>query len=357
MEDYPRPRLVVSRCLELAACRYNGATIRAPLVRRLEPYVELVPICPEVEVGLGVPRDPVRLVSPGDPPGGGGALARRELRMVQPKSGRDLTAAMNSFSDDFLSRVEPVEGFLLKSRSPSCGIKDTKVYTDAEEPMPLGKDAGLFARAVLDRFGDRAVEDEGRLTNFRLRHHFLTKLFTLARIRTLEDGGRMRDLVELHARHKLLLMAYHQTCMRRMGRLVGSSDGLPFPELLAAYRRELGTALARPGEVGRHPGHGMEQRGRRRRRALGCGSDEEDRQQREEQRGGNEDLEESAAGHGRSLPRGAAPGNGKAMGPPDRGGTQGPGLAAFGGPTRRTTPSRRAPADGRRGLSPSCIRR
>jgi uncharacterized protein YbgA (DUF1722 family)/uncharacterized protein YbbK (DUF523 family) len=252
MEDYPRPRLVVSRCLELAACRYNGATIRAPLVRRLEPYVELVPICPEVEVGLGVPRDPVRLVSPGDPPGGGGALARRELRMVQPKSGRDLTAAMNSFSDDFLSRVEPVEGFLLKSRSPSCGIKDTKVYTDAEEPMPLGKDAGLFARAVLDRFGDRAVEDEGRLTNFRLRHHFLTKLFTLARIRTLEDGGRMRDLVELHTRHKLLLMAYHQTCMRRMGRLVGSSDGLPFPELLAAYRRELGTALARPARTPSH---------------------------------------------------------------------------------------------------------
>lgn len=252
MEDHPRPRLVVSKCLELAACRYNGATIRAPLVRCLEPFVELVPICPEVEIGLGVPRDPVRLVSSG----GGGPLARREVRMVQPKTGRDLTAAMSEFSDEFLSRVEPVEGFLLKSRSPSCGIKDTKVYTDAEEPMHSSKvgakDAGLFARAVLERFGDRAVEDEGRLTNFRLRHHFLTKLFTLARVRSLEDGGRMRDLVELHARHKLLLMAYHQTAMRRMGRLVGNADGLPFPELLAAYRRELGTALARPARVPSH---------------------------------------------------------------------------------------------------------
>lgn len=253
MEPYPRPRLVVSQCLELAACRYNGATIRAPLVRRLEPFVELVPICPEVEIGLGVPRDPVRLVAlggvaPGETPS--------ELRMVQPSTGRDLTEAMRSFSEEFLSRVEPVDGFLLKSRSPSCGIKDTKYYTDAEPPMPLGKDAGLFARAVLERFGDRAIEDEGRLTNLRLRHHFLTQLFTLARLRAVAravgESGRLRDLVEFHARHKLLLMAYHQTAMRRMGRLVGNADRLPVHELLGAYRQELAVALARPARAASH---------------------------------------------------------------------------------------------------------
>lgn len=253
MEPYPRPRLVVSRCLELAPCRYNGATIRAPLVLRLEPFVELVPICPEVEIGLGVPRDPVRLLALG---GAAPGETPARLRMVQPSTGRDLTEAMASFSDDFLSRVEPVDGFLLKSRSPSCGLEDTKYYTDAEQPMPLGKDAGLFARAVLDRFGDRAVEDEGRLTNHRIRHHFLTQLFTLARLRAVAravaDSGRLGDLVEFHARHKLLLMAYHQTAMRRMGRLVGNADGLPVPDLLAAYRRELATALARPARPASH---------------------------------------------------------------------------------------------------------
>jgi len=239
--EHPRPRLVVSRCLDLAPCRYNGATIRAPWVRRLEPFVELVPVCPEVEIGLGTPRDPVRLVVVG-----------AETRMVQPSTGRDLTAEMTSFSAAFLDRAGPVEGFLLKSRSPSCGIKDTKTYTDAEQPMPAGKGAGLFAGAVLERFGDRAVEDEGRLTNFRLRHHFLTKMFALARLRRLEDGGRLRDLVTFHARHKLLLMAYREAAMRRMGRQVADGAGRPFTELLADYRTLLGKALAQPARASAH---------------------------------------------------------------------------------------------------------
>lgn len=238
---HPRPRLVVSRCLELEACRYNGVSIRAPWVRRLEPFVDLVPVCPEVEIGLGVPRDPVRLVVLGD-----------ETRMVQPSTDRDLTEAMTTFSRDFLDRVEPVDGFLLKSRSPSCGIKDTKLHTAAEPSMPAGKGAGLFAGAVLERFGDRAVEDEGRLTNFRLRHHFLIQLFTLARVRRLADGGRIRDLVSFHARHKLLLMAYRETALRRMGRLVADGAVRPFADVLADYRELLARALARPARASAH---------------------------------------------------------------------------------------------------------
>lgn len=77
-------------------------------------------------------------------------------------------------------------------------------------------------------------------------------LFTLARFRTLEENGRVRDLVDFHARQELLLMAYHQCAMRRMDRLVGNADGLPLPELLAAYRAELGTALARPARAPSH---------------------------------------------------------------------------------------------------------
>lgn len=242
--SHPRPRLVVSRCLELDACRYNGASIRAPWVRRLEPFVDLVPVCPEVEIGLGVPRDPVRLVTLGG--------ATRMVKMVQPSTGRDLTEAMIAFAGDFLDRAGPVDGFLLKSRSPSCGIKDTKVYTAGEEPMPAGKGAGLFARTVLERFGDRAVEDEGRLTNFRLRHHFLVQLFTLARLRSLEDGARLGDLVAFHARHKLLLMAYREPALRRLGRLVADGSSRPFPDLLAEYRDLLAQALAQPAKAGAH---------------------------------------------------------------------------------------------------------
>ena len=150
-----------------------------------------------------------------------------------------------------------MDGFLLKSRSPSCGIKDTKIYTDPADPekgqaMPVEKGSGLFAAAVLERFGDRAIEDEGRLTNFRIRHHFLTKLFTLARLRAVAASGQMKDLVGFHARHKLLLMAYHQTAMRAMGRLVANPDRRPFAEVVADYRDELVRALARPARSTAH---------------------------------------------------------------------------------------------------------
>lgn len=254
-EAFPRPRLVVSKCLELEACRYNGVSIRAPVVKRLEPFVELVPTCPEVEIGLGVPRDPVRLVALG-----GGRDESAAPRMVQPSTGRDLTDAMTSFSEEFLDAVEPVDGFLLKSRSPSCGIKDTKVHAPAPSGvggsagrgMPIGKGAGLFARAVLERFGDRAIEDDGRLTNFRIRHHFLTKMFTLARLRRVGEAGKMAALVEFHARHKLLLMAYHQTALRELGRLVANPDKRPVVDVLADYRVELSRALARPARYTSH---------------------------------------------------------------------------------------------------------
>lgn len=175
---HPRPRLVVSRCLDLAACRYDGAVIEAPLVRRLAPFVELVPVCPELEIGLGVPRDPVRLVTlPGGPD---------RPRMVQPSTGRDLTGAMTAFSRAFLERVGPVDGFLLKSRSPSCGVADTKLYGGAEshgEESPVGLGAGLFARAVLERFGELPVADEERLADPEARHRFLADLFARARRR------------------------------------------------------------------------------------------------------------------------------------------------------------------------------
>lgn len=247
---FPKPRLVLSKCLELEACRYNGVAIRAPLVTRLAAHVELVAVCPEVEIGLGVPRDPVRLVrvgAPEDPP-----------HMVQPSSGKDLTEAMTSFSEEFLSAAGEVEGFLLKSRSPSCGIKDTKVFTPASgehKGMPVDKGAGLFARAVLERFPDAAIEDEGRLTNFRIRHHFLVKLFTLARLRAVREGGaggRMADLVRFHADHKHLLMAYHQTAMRAMGRLVANPDKRPFDAVFADYRKEMVRSLARPARYTSH---------------------------------------------------------------------------------------------------------
>jgi uncharacterized protein YbbK (DUF523 family) len=167
-----RPIVVISRCIDFDSCRYNGQVIRASLREQLEPFVELRPICPELEIGLGVPRDPVKLVR-----GDGGP------HMIQPSTGRDLTAAMNAFSARFLDSLDGVDGFILKSRSPSCAIRDGKVFHSAAGKAEHDSGPGLFAARVLERFPHAAVEDEARLGDERLRRHFLTTVFTLALLR------------------------------------------------------------------------------------------------------------------------------------------------------------------------------
>ncbi len=238
-----RPRLVVSRCLDLDACRYNGVAIRAPLVGRLAAHVELVPVCPEVEVGLGVPRDPIRLVRGRD---GGG------VRLVQPSTGRDLTGAMDAFAAGFVERVGEVDGFLLKSRSPSCGIDDVKVYGEGAGAAPVGKDHGRFAAAVLEAFPDHPVEHEGRLTNLALRDHWLTALFAVAALREAHARGGMGELVAFHARHKLLLMASSPAEQTALGRIVAGGDGRSAASTWDAYAAAFRRALVRPPRPGTH---------------------------------------------------------------------------------------------------------
>jgi len=223
----------MSRCIDFDSCRYNGAVIKASLREELEPHVDFEPICPELEIGLGVPRDPVNLV-------------RQEgtVRMLQPTTDRDLTDAMNSWSKGWLERLGPVDGFILKAKSPSCGVRNAKIaHGDGPDAAP---GSGLFAQQVLSMFPNTAIEDEKRLNNLRIREHFLTKLFALASFRKAADDGSTRGLVEYQASNKFLLMAYNQTRMRSMGRIVANKDGLPHDELVESYRDELTTALARP---------------------------------------------------------------------------------------------------------------
>jgi uncharacterized protein YbgA (DUF1722 family)/uncharacterized protein YbbK (DUF523 family) len=235
MRTFTRPRVVVSKCLGFARCRYNGAVITDEFVARLKAHVGFVPVCPEMEVGLGCPRDPIRVVLRG---------GRR--RLVQPATGRDLSDEMRSFAARFLDSVGEADGFILKSRSPSCGIKDVKVSSGPQADVPRGVDCGFFGGAVLERFSEVPVEDEGRMNNFILREHFLTRLFATASFRQVLRKGGMRRLVKFHAENKGLLMACNQAQMRQLGRLVANRNHLPEEEVFAAYRQGLARALARP---------------------------------------------------------------------------------------------------------------
>ncbi|MBN1433281.1 DUF523 and DUF1722 domain-containing protein [Candidatus Fermentibacterales bacterium] len=240
---FQRPTLVLSRCLEIDSCRYNGLAISAPIVKRLQPFADLIPVCPELEIGLGVPRDPISLVRTA--PSG-------EPRLVQLSTGRDLTRTMHEFCSRFLGALSPAtDGFLLKSRSPSCGIHDAKVRSGAERGSAiLGRAPGLFGAAVLAAFPELPVTHEGRMLNFRLREHWLTSVFTLARFReTVEacaSSGRIGALVELHARLKLLLLAQGRVHLERLGKIAANPERRKAAGVLDDYGTALRAALARP---------------------------------------------------------------------------------------------------------------
>jgi len=230
-----RPRLVASKCLGFAHCRYDGSVIPSPAIAALQPFVEFIPVCPEMELGLGAPRPPIRLVQ-----------GAEGVRLLQPETGRDLTAEMQAFAERFLDSLPAVDGFILKNRSPSCGIKDSRIHAAAGKAPPVGTGPGMFGRAVRERFADLPAEDEGRLTNRAIREHFLGAIFALARLRQAGESGRMAELVRFHAQHKLYLMALSQAGLRELGRIVANAQRLPFPQVFERYQSGFRAALARP---------------------------------------------------------------------------------------------------------------
>ncbi len=235
MRQFTKPRVVVSKCIEFESCRWNGLKISSEVVQSFMPFIDFRPVCPEYEIGLGIPRDPIRVVPVGD-----------RLGLLQPATGRDVTGEMDAFARTFLDEVGEVEGFILKSRSPSCGIKDVKIYPGIEKQTAVARGVGFFGRAVLDTFPALSIEDEGRLTNFRLREHFLTKLYTITSFRPVKAARKMGRLVSFHTQNKLLLMAYNQKGLKLLGRIVANPEHRPIDVLLDDYEKHLHAALLRP---------------------------------------------------------------------------------------------------------------
>jgi len=233
-----KPRVVVSKCLGFDSCRYNGQRIHSDVVEKLKPEVEFIAVCPEVEIGLGVPREPIRVI-----------VEKGEKRLIQPATGKDVSQKMVDFSKTYLSSLNNIDGFLLKNRSPSCGFTDVKQYPPGEKGAVLGKGSGFFGGEVLRLFPHLAVEDEGRLFNFRLREHFLTKLFTLHRFRKAKGSGGIQKLIDFHASHKYLFMAYNQSALKQLGKTLASYKKGRYDEVLKAYEEKVKDIFKQPSKV------------------------------------------------------------------------------------------------------------
>ena len=204
-------KLGISSCLLGEKVRYDGShQLDAFLTGTLGRYVQWVPVCPEVEYGLPVPREAMRLVgSPQSP------------RLVTVRTGIDHTEGMMHWAQNRLSQLEKEDlcGFVFKSRSPSSGMRGVKVYTLSGIPSNQG--VGIFAAAFMSQFPLMPVDDDGRLHDPALRENFIERIFVFKRWKEFKDnGGSLRDLIAFHSDHKLLILAHSPKHYIALGRLL-----------------------------------------------------------------------------------------------------------------------------------------
>jgi uncharacterized protein YbgA (DUF1722 family)/uncharacterized protein YbbK (DUF523 family) len=236
-------RLGISTCLLGENVRYDGGhKLDRFLVDTLGRYVEWVPVCPEVETGLSVPREAMRLV--GDP---------EAPRLVTLKSGRDYTDRMQAWARERLEQLAEtrIHGFVFKRGSPSSGLYRVKIYT--EDGMPSRSGTGIFPREVMKRFPLLPLEEEGRLHDMHLRENFIDRVFAYYRwTDLLEENATPGGLVEFHTAHKLTLMAHDPAHYGEMGRLVAQAGSLRWEELTARYGQLLMEGLGVMTSPGKH---------------------------------------------------------------------------------------------------------
>ncbi len=239
-----RLRLGVSSCLLGRKVRYDGQHKRnAFLVDVLGASVEWVPVCPELEVGMGVPREPIRLVGTAAAP-----------RLLGERSGTDHTDAMLRFAAARVRELEGLglDGWVTKRDSPSCGMERVRVHRARGGP-PRRDGVGLFVRVLRERMPLLPVEEEGRLEDAALRESFVERIFAYARWKAAAAGGLRRGaLVRFHAAHKLALMAHSPAAYRALGALVGAMGKGPTAPVAEAYAARFMGALATPATRGRH---------------------------------------------------------------------------------------------------------
>jgi uncharacterized protein YbgA (DUF1722 family)/uncharacterized protein YbbK (DUF523 family) len=220
-------RLGISRCLLGENVRYDGGhALDRFLTDTFGQYVEYVPVCPEVECGLGVPREPMHLEGDPDSP-----------RLVTIYGKEDLTDRMARWAQKRVAELENenLSGFIFKSNSPSSGMKRVGVY--GEKGTPVRRGVGIFARILMDHFPLLPVEDEGGLHNPELRENFIERIFTLKRWRdVLEKKENRGNMVDFHTKHKLLILSHSPRHYQRMGKLVAQAKEFPSKELYRQYQ-------------------------------------------------------------------------------------------------------------------------
>ncbi|PMQ02142.1 MAG: hypothetical protein CBR30_00325 [Dictyoglomus sp. NZ13-RE01] len=244
MRNFMRPKIILSACLNLEPVRYDGGFVKDEFVLKLRDFCDINTVCPEVSIGLGVPREKIIVYK-----------TEEGYRISQPSTGSDLTDIMYKFSEDFISNLSNYEfdGAILKSKSPSCGVSNTLVYKDKEGKIYHSKGKGIFAMLLMEKFPLIPIEDEGRLKNPDIKRNFLTRIFSLADLREFRKNAKeVKEIMDFHQRYKYLLMTYSQEKLRKLGKIVANINRDNFKESLSIYSEIFLKALSKKPSRNQH---------------------------------------------------------------------------------------------------------
>ncbi len=235
-------RVGISSCLLGLEVRFDKGHKRDSYINgTLSDYFEFVPVCPEMAIGLGTPREPIRLV--GDP--------NRPRAVGVKTAGLDVTEALEAYGRRMSQELRGISGYILKRASPSCGMERVKLYNT--NGMPGGHTSGVYARVFMKARPLLPVEEEGRLGDPVLRENFIQRVFVYHRWQALvAQGMTPAKLVDFHTRHKLMIMAHSQAAFHRLGRMVARAGSEPIQDLAHAYVTELMDTLKRRASRKRH---------------------------------------------------------------------------------------------------------
>ncbi len=234
MHSNQKLNIGISACLLGEKVRFDGGHKALTFANKiLSQYVNFKPVCPEVGIGMSVPRKPIRLVE--DESG---------VRLVDSRDiNKDYTQAMNKFATDKCSNLSGLNGFILTSKSPSCGMERMKVY-DADGNLIHRKGVGLFAKKLMESHPNLPVEEDGRLNDAALRENFISRIFVHADWqKSVAPSDLFKDLVEFHSRHKYQIMAHSYQAYRDLGQLVANHQKLDYAEVKTLYFTRLMKAL------------------------------------------------------------------------------------------------------------------
>ncbi|WP_434682057.1 DUF1722 domain-containing protein [Pseudomonas sp. R1-18] len=229
-----KPKLGISACLMGVEVRFNGGHKESHLcTRALNEYFDFIPLCPEVAIGMGVPREPIRLVGDPEAPQAVGTV----------NSELNVTEALAEYGAHMAAEVGDICGYIFMQKSPSCGLERVKVYRENGAPVD-GGGRGIYARAFCERHPDLPVEEDGRLNDAVLRENFVTRVFAYAAWQQLLKGEiTRRSLTEFHSRYKYQLMANNPVQYKVLGNMLGSMGRSDPNEVAPRYFTALMAAL------------------------------------------------------------------------------------------------------------------